>query len=63
MYMLTFACYKILGCLKININSDLDRYKAFTNRQRIYTAPGSEQYFGSVLVLGFEVVQIESVLV
>ena len=49
------ACCKILGCLKININSTLDRYKVF--RWRIYTTPGSE--LEPVLVLGAEVSKLD----
>ena len=47
---------QIPGCLKININSTLDRYKGF--RLRIYPRPGSEQYLDRSWV-----VQIGSVLV
>ena len=40
-HKLTFVSYKIPDCLKINIDSTLDRYEVF--RRRIYTEPGSEQ--------------------
>ena len=47
---------QIPDCLKMNIDTTLDRYKVF--RRRIYTEPGSGPRLGSVLVLGDELVQV-----